>query len=172
MTMLFQVWRDLIWAKTTKVPSINLTNFTLSSYKGSTLFDHLFWRYKLRKGGLNNLTALLPLSRILGGYISWVHREDPWNQSETISSAQGCNCGSFRAVKQQRYCHSRTNRGDGNLESWRVLLQHPVQCKQHFLIWPSDILSLEVSEEEEGGEVSTPPDLLVEGKVSVINQTL
>ena len=53
-----------------------------------------------------------------------------------------------------------------------MLLQHPVQCKQHFLFWPSDILSLEVSEEEEGGEVSTPPDLLVEGKVSVINQTL
>lgn len=53
-----------------------------------------------------------------------------------------------------------------------MLLQHPVQCKQHFLFWPPDILSLEVSEEEEGGEVSTPPDLLVEGKVSVINQTV
>ena len=52
-----------------------------------------------------------------------------------------------------------------------MLLQHPVQCKQHFLFWPPDILSLEVSEEEEGGEVSTPPNLLVEGKVSVINQT-
>ena len=53
-----------------------------------------------------------------------------------------------------------------------MLLQHPVQCKQPFLFWPPDILSLEVSEEEEGGEVSTPPDLLVEGKVSVINQSL
>ena len=44
--------------------------------------------------------------------------------------------------------------------------------KQHFLPWPSDNLSLEVSEEEESGDLSTPPDQLVEGKVFVINQIL
>ena len=42
-----------------------------------------------------------------------------------------------------------------------MLLQIPVQGKQHFLPWPSDKLSLEVSEEE---------DQFVEGKVSVIYQ--
>ena len=51
-----------------------------------------------------------------------------------------------------------------------MLLQLPVQGKQHFLPWPSDKLSLEVSEEEESGNLSTPPDQFVEGKVSVIDQ--
>ena len=35
MTMLFHVWRGLIWARTMKGPSMNLTNFTLSSNKGA-----------------------------------------------------------------------------------------------------------------------------------------
>ena len=53
-----------------------------------------------------------------------------------------------------------------------MLLQLPVPGKQHFLPWPSDNLSLEVSEEEESGDLSTPPDQFVEGKVSVIDQIL
>ena len=53
-----------------------------------------------------------------------------------------------------------------------MLLQLPLQGKQHSLFRLSDNLSLEVSEEEEDGDLSIPPDRFIEGKVSVINQTL
>ena len=47
--MLCQVWSGLNWAKTTKGPSIILTNPPLSSNKWFTLSDHLVRRYVERR---------------------------------------------------------------------------------------------------------------------------
>ena len=62
---------------------------------------------KLRKAGFNNnLTALLPFFKIWSGYTLWIGKEDPRNQFETLSSAQGCSCSLSQAVEQLGYCHS------------------------------------------------------------------
>ena len=44
MTMLHPDWRGLIWARTTKGPSNNLTNLPLSSNKEPTMPSHLVWK--------------------------------------------------------------------------------------------------------------------------------
>ena len=44
MAMLYQNWRGLIWARTTKGPSNNLTNLLMSSNKEPTMSSHLVWK--------------------------------------------------------------------------------------------------------------------------------
>ena len=61
------------------------------------------------------------------GFILWIRKEDPWNQFETISSAQGCSCSLSRAVEQLGYCHPPTNRGNSNLQG-APPLPSPAYC--------------------------------------------
>ena len=44
MTMLSPDWRGLIWARTTKGPSNNLTNLLMSTNKEPTMSSHQVWK--------------------------------------------------------------------------------------------------------------------------------
>ena len=56
--------------------------------------------------GLEVSWEKLPLFKIWSGYTLWIGKEDPRNQFETLSSAQGCSCSLSQAVEQLGYCHS------------------------------------------------------------------